>query len=41
MVQLDAPHIKDILVNLQNNNSVYIQSFGSIKSEIRSVSSEF
>ena len=38
VVQLDAPHIKDILMNLQNNNSVYIQSFGTIKTEIRSVS---
>ncbi len=37
IVQLDAPHVKDILMNLENNNSVYIQSFGSIKNEIKSV----
>ena len=37
IVQLDAPHVKDILMNLENNNSVYIQSFGSIKNEIKFV----
>ena len=35
IVQLDAPHVKDILMNLENNNSVYIQSFGGIKNDIR------
>jgi len=37
IVQLDAPHVKDILINLQNNNSAYVQSFGLIKNDIRSV----
>lgn len=37
MVQLDAPHVKDILLNLENNNSAYIQPFYSIRSEIRGV----
>jgi hypothetical protein len=37
IVQLDAPHVKDILMNLENNNSVYIQSFGSIKNDIKLV----
>jgi len=35
IVQLDAPHVKDILMNLENNNSVYIQSFSGIKTDIR------
>lgn len=34
MVQLDAPHVKDILLNLENNNSAYIQPFYSMKHEI-------
>lgn len=38
IVQLDAPHVKDILVNLENNKSAYIQPFYSIKMEIKSVS---
>lgn len=37
MVQLDAPHVKDILLNLENNNSAYIQPFYSIKNDIRAV----
>jgi hypothetical protein len=37
IVQLDAPHVKDILVNLENNNSAYIQPFYSIKIDIKSV----
>lgn len=37
MVQLDAPHVKDILHNLENNKSAYIQPFYSIKSEIKAV----
>jgi hypothetical protein len=37
IVQLDAPHVKDILLNLENNNSAYIQPFYSIKGEILSV----
>ena len=37
IVQLDATHVKDILINLENNNSVYLQSFGLIKDDIKSV----
>jgi dynein heavy chain len=37
IVQLDAPHVKDILMNLENNNSVYTHSFGSIKNDIKIV----
>ena len=35
LVQLDAPHVKDILINLENNNSAYLQPFNSIRSEIK------
>ncbi len=35
IVQFDAPHVKDILMNLENNNSVYIQSFSGIRNDIR------
>ncbi len=38
IVQLDAPHVKDILSNLENNNSAYIQPFNSIRNDIKSVS---
>jgi len=37
IVQLDAPHVKDILNNLENNNSAYIQPFNSIRNDIKSV----
>ena len=37
LVQLDAPHVKDILTNLENNNSVYLQSFNTIKNDIKAV----
>ena len=37
IVQLDAPHVVDILTNLENNNSAYIQPFNSIRNDIRSV----
>lgn len=37
IVQLDAPHVKDILANLENNNSAYIQPFFTIKSDIKDV----
>jgi dynein heavy chain len=36
-VQLDAAYVKDILMNLENNNSVYVQSFTNIKDEIEAV----
>ena len=38
IVQLDAQHVKDILMNLENNNSSYVQPFNSIKNDIKSVS---
>lgn len=38
MVQLDAAYVKDILMNLENNNSAYAQSFMNIKNEIEAVS---
>ena len=37
IVQLDAPHVKDILINLEKNNSAYIQPFYSIKIDIKNV----
>ena len=36
-VQLDAAYVKDILMNLENNNSAYVQSFKNIKDEIEAV----
>ena len=36
-VQLDAAYVKDILMNLENNNSAYVQSFINIKDEIDAV----
>ena len=38
-VQLDAAYVKDILMNLENNNSAYVQSFINIKDEIDAVKS--
>jgi dynein heavy chain len=38
IVQLDAPHVKDILTNLENNHSAYIQPFYLIKNDIKAVS---
>jgi hypothetical protein len=40
LVQLDAPYVQDILMNLENNNSSYISSFREIRSEIKQVSRE-
>lgn len=37
LVQLDAPHVKDILVNLEKNDSAYIQPFYAMESEINAV----
>jgi hypothetical protein len=37
LVQLDAPHVQDILMNLENNNSSYVCPFKEIKSEIKQV----
>jgi len=37
IVQLDAQHVKDILMNLENNNSSYVQPFNNIKSDIKAV----
>lgn len=37
MVQMDAPHVKDIMLNLENNNSAYIQPFYTIKNDIKAV----
>jgi hypothetical protein len=37
IVQLDAPHVTDILMNLENNNSIYMESFKTIKNDIRGV----
>lgn len=37
MVQIDAAYVKDIISNLENNHSIYAQSFNAIKSEIESV----
>ncbi len=37
IVQLDAQHVKDILMNLENNNSSYVQPFNSIRNDIKAV----
>jgi hypothetical protein len=37
MVQIDAAYVKDIISNLENNHSIYAQSFNAIKAEIESV----
>jgi hypothetical protein len=41
LVQLEAPYVQDIILNLQNNNSVYVNSFNTLKSDIGQVSCRF
>ena len=37
IVQLDASYVKDIVTNLQSNNSVYVQSFLNLREDIQNV----